>query len=110
MAAEEGAEFRPIADDIGGDVADAPLDIDQWFDIFLDFLHHERGEIVGPIVGEGDLPFDERLDDVLKNPAVQESIAQKVSDAQAAGRAIPMPSAREFAAARDRHLARRSQA
>jgi hypothetical protein len=90
------------------------IDIDIVLDIILDLLDivWDR-EIVGVIVGErgevGDLPpfNEEYLEVVIKNPEVREVVARRVREAQAEGRAFPLPSGPELAAARERQLARR---
>jgi hypothetical protein len=96
-----------IGPDIGGDIADAPShgelihDIVN-LDIVLDFLDvREFGDI--PV---GDLPFEELVDTVMTNEAVRETAARRIAEAQAQGRAFPLPSAREIASARERALAR----
>ncbi|HXO08356.1 MAG TPA: hypothetical protein VN880_09995 [Solirubrobacteraceae bacterium] len=96
-----------IGPDIGGDIADAPShgelihDIVS-LDIVLDFLEvREFGDI--PV---GDLPFDKFVDTVVTNEAVRETVAKRVAEAQAKGRAFPLPSAREIANSRERALKR----
>jgi hypothetical protein len=97
-----------LGPDIGGDVADAPrgeiilhADIIN-LDIILDFLEvHEFGDI--PV---GDLPFDRFVDTVITNEAVRETVAKRVAEAQAKGRAFPLPSAREIVNARERAVVR----
>lgn len=88
------------------------IDIDIVLDIILDLLDivWDR-EIVGVIVGEraDDFPqfSEEYLEVVIKNPEVREIVANRVREAQAEGRAFPLPSGPELAAARERQLARR---
>ncbi len=97
-----------LGPDIGGDVAERPHgeiishgDIIN-LDIILEFLEiHAFGDIP-----TGDLPFDEFVDAVMTNEAVREAAARKIAEAQAQGRAFPLPSAREIADARERALAR----
>jgi hypothetical protein len=96
-----------VGPDFGGDIADAPShgelihDIVN-LDIILDFLDiDDFGDI--PV---GDLPFDEFVDRVMTDEAVREAAAKRISEAQAQGRAFPLPSAREIANARERALAR----
>lgn len=96
-----------IGPDIGGDIADAPSHGDLIhdivnLDIVLDFLEvREFGDI--PV---GDLPFDQLLDKVMTDEGVRETVSKRVAEAQAQGRALPLPSAREIANARERALAR----
>ena len=99
-----------VGPDIGGDIADAPSHGDIIhdivnLDIVLDFLDiHDFGDI--PV---GDLPFAELVDTVMTNEAVREAAAARIAEAQAEGRAFPLPSAREIANARERALARLQQ-
>lgn len=90
----------PDFDLVDGDIV---LDIIlELLDIHWDYIG-ERVEII-----DGDLPFDvERLEVIITNPEVREIVAARVRDAQAAGRAFPLPSGQELAAARERQLARR---
>ena len=69
--------------------------------MILDWLEVHIGEIV-----IGDIPVDQQLDTILTNEEVREAVAAKMAEAQAQGRALPMPTARELAAARERALAR----
>jgi hypothetical protein len=88
--------------DIGGDIADAPRgELVFHLDVILDWLEIHIGEIV-----VGDIPVDRQLEIILTNEEVREVVAAKMAEAQAEGRALPMPTARELAAARERALAR----
>jgi hypothetical protein len=97
-----------LGPDIGGDVAEAPHgeivfhgDLVN-LDIILDFLDiHDFGDIP-----TGDLPFDQFVDTVMTNEGVREAAAKRIAEAQAQGRAFPLPSAREIANARERALTR----
>jgi hypothetical protein len=61
----------------------------------------DRGEV-------GDYPvFEQQLEAIATNQEVREAVAKRMSEAQAHGRAFPLPTAREVAAARERALARR---
>jgi hypothetical protein len=86
------------------------IDADFVVDLILDFLeiHVEISREIPPVgeIAEGDLVFVERLEVLATNAEVRDSIARKVSGAQAAGNAFALPSARDLAAARERRLAR----
>jgi hypothetical protein len=81
-------------------------------DIIIDWILEEAEiHVLGDVVGpgdrvEGDLPFEEQLEAITTNPEVREAVAKRMSEAQARGRAFPMPTAREISAARERALAR----
>ncbi len=85
-------------------------------DIIVDWILeeaeiHDYGDVVdfgdrGDIGDIGDLPFEQQLDAVSTSPVVQEALARRMSEAQAEGRAFPLPTAREIASARERALAR----
>jgi hypothetical protein len=91
--------------DIGGERADAPSRGDLIFnvEVIIDWLEIHVGDIIG------DIPFDQQLETILTNEEVRAVVAERVKEAQAKGRAFPMPSARELAAARERALARRQR-
>jgi hypothetical protein len=57
----------------------------------------------------GELPFDERLQEIISDQEVLETVKQQVEDAQREGRALPLPSARELAAIRERVLEKLQQ-
>jgi hypothetical protein len=89
---------------------DLPTDIDidfvvdlilEYLEIHLEFNNEIRNDIV-----DGDLPFTERLEVIASDPTVREVVARRVAEAQAAGRAFPLPTAQDLAAARERQLAR----
>ncbi len=83
-------------------------------DIIVDWILeeaeiHDYGDVVdfGDRGDIGDLPFEQQLDAVSTSAVVQEAVAKRMSEAQAEGRAFPLPTAREIASARERVLARR---
>jgi hypothetical protein len=86
------------------------VDADYVVDLILEFLeiHVEISREIPPVgeIIDGDRPFVERLEVLATNTEVREAVARKVSVAQAAGNAFPLPSAQDLAAARERRLAR----
>jgi len=83
--------------------------IDIVVDLVLEGLEiHDYGDLVdvGDRVDVGDLPFDQQLEALSTNPVVREAAARRISEAQAEGRAFPLPTARDIAAARERARAR----
>ena len=71
--------------------------------MILDWLEVHVGDIIG------DIPFDQQLETLLTNDEVRAVVAERIDRAQAEGKAFPLPSARELAAARERALARRQK-
>ena len=86
------------------------VDPDFVVDLILEFLeiHIEISPDIPPVgdIVEGDLPFVDRLEVLATSVEVRDTVARKVSEAQAAGNAFPLPNAQDLAAARERRLAR----
>jgi hypothetical protein len=86
-------------------------------DIIVDWILeeaeiHDFGDVVdlgdrGDIVG--DLPFEEQLEVLSVSPVVVEAVTKRMNEAQAQGRAFPLPTARQIASARERALARQQR-
>jgi hypothetical protein len=86
------------------------VDPDFVVDLILEFLeiHVEISHEIPPVneIVDGDRVFVERLEVLATSAEVRGTIARKVSEAQAAGNAFPLPNAQDLAAARERRLAR----
>jgi hypothetical protein len=89
------------------------VDVDVVLDIILDILDivWDIPRDIPPVTDIGDLPpfTDEYLEVIIKNDEVREIVAKRAREAQAQGRAFPLPSGPELAAARERQLARRQR-
>jgi hypothetical protein len=85
-------------------VPEEPIDYDFVIDLILELLEIHP-DIVSAEIGHGDIPFLERLDALATDPATRETVSRRVAEAQAAGRAFPLATAKDLAAARERQLA-----
>jgi hypothetical protein len=93
------------------------VSVGDLIDIIVDWILeeaeiHDFGELgdLGDRVDVGDYPvFEQQLEVIATSEKVREAVAKRMSEAQAHGRAFPLPTAREVAAARERALARRQR-
>jgi hypothetical protein len=87
------------------------IDADIILDLICELLeiHDFPTTDLGNDIIDGELPFIERVDVIATNPQTRELVAQRVAEAQAAGRAFPLPTVQDLAAARERQLARKQR-
>lgn len=84
------------------------IDYDFVIDLILELLEIHP-DIVSAEIGHGDIPFLERLDVLATDQATRDTVSRRMTEAQAAGRAFPLATAKDLAAARERQLARQQR-